>query len=313
MSAAGADAHSVFGPDQGQPTRTVQHDYSQAGIGAFDTDEVDPVAEADVYMAYGRDAQAEEILKEALQKDVTRHAARVKLLEIYAARKDLKAFETTAGELFAATQGHGPQWEQAAALGAKLDPDNPLYAAVAEPAGALPPDYQGLKLHAEQHMAGQALDPIPLEAERISADAGLGYATAGLGLDLGEGILQGEPTVDLELTELRLDAEHPAPGRGAAAPGQDRAPLDFGSISLDLGPGPGSTSGAVPGAEPAAEAGVAGPTDARWQEAATKLDLAKAYREMGDRDGARELLAEVVKEGDVVQQEQARKLLEAID
>ena len=33
----------------------------------LDTNEVDPVAEADVYIAYGRDAQAEEILKEALR------------------------------------------------------------------------------------------------------------------------------------------------------------------------------------------------------------------------------------------------------
>jgi pilus assembly protein FimV len=32
-------------------------------------------------------------------------------------------------------------------------------------------------------------------------------------------------------------------------------------------------------------------------EAATKLELAIAYEEMGDRDGARELLEEVVKEG----------------
>jgi hypothetical protein len=38
----------------------------------MEAEEVDPIAEADVYMAYGRDAQAEEILKEALQKDASR-------------------------------------------------------------------------------------------------------------------------------------------------------------------------------------------------------------------------------------------------
>ena len=46
----------------------------------MDAEEVDPIAEADVYMAYGRDAQAEEILKEALQKDASRTAVHVKLL-----------------------------------------------------------------------------------------------------------------------------------------------------------------------------------------------------------------------------------------
>jgi pilus assembly protein FimV len=60
----------------------------------LDTNEVDPVAEADVYIAYGRDAQAEEILKEALRTHPERHAVRLKLLEIYVTRKDARAFET---------------------------------------------------------------------------------------------------------------------------------------------------------------------------------------------------------------------------
>ena len=41
------------------------------------------------------------------------------------------------------------------------------------------------------------------------------------------------------------------------------------------------------------------PRDALWEEANTKLDLAKAYEEMGDLEGARELLQEVVGEGPV--------------
>lgn len=108
-----------------------QADFSQAGPGSIDTDEVDPVAEADVYMAYGRDAQAEEILLEAKQKDPTRHAIHLKLLEIYLARKHDKPFNTTINELFNATAGSGPDWEKAAALGRQMEPNNPLYAAAA--------------------------------------------------------------------------------------------------------------------------------------------------------------------------------------
>jgi pilus assembly protein FimV len=75
--------------------------------------------------------------------------------------------------------------------------------------------------------------------------------------------------------------------------------VDLGAISLDLGtPGSGNGSGGAP--------------DARWQEVATKLDLAKAYEEMGDKDGARELLKEVVKEGDSAQQQQAQTMLQAL-
>jgi pilus assembly protein FimV len=95
----------------------------------LDTNEVDPVAEADVYIAYGRDAQAEEILKEALRTHPERHAVRLKLLEIYAARKDARAFETQASELYAQTRGQGDEWDHAAGLGKALDPSNPLYTA----------------------------------------------------------------------------------------------------------------------------------------------------------------------------------------
>ena len=104
-------------------------DFSQTGPGTIDTDEVDPVAEADVYMAYGRDAQAEEILIEALRKDPHRTAIHVKLLEIYSNRKSVKQFDTLASELYAQTGGVGDEWEKAAALGAALDPENPLYTA----------------------------------------------------------------------------------------------------------------------------------------------------------------------------------------
>jgi len=74
------------------------------------------------------------------------------------------------------------------------------------------------------------------------------------------------------------------------------APLDLSAISLDLG---------APGEAAAAP-------DAHWQEVATKLDLAKAYQEMGDKDGARELLDEVLKEGDAAQQQQAQAMLAAL-
>jgi pilus assembly protein FimV len=104
-------------------------EFSQTGPGTIDTDEVDPVAEADVYMAYGRDTQAEEILLEALQKDSQRTAIHAKLLEIYANRRSVKQFETLAGELYAQTAGIGPDWAKVAALGQALDPNNPLYSA----------------------------------------------------------------------------------------------------------------------------------------------------------------------------------------
>jgi pilus assembly protein FimV len=89
--------------------------------------DVDPVAEADVYLAYGRDLQAEEILKEALRTNPTRVAVHAKLMEIYAKRRDTKAFESVAKEAYNVTKGEGADWETACTLGREIDPSNPLY------------------------------------------------------------------------------------------------------------------------------------------------------------------------------------------
>ena len=89
--------------------------------------DVDPVAEADVYLAYGRDLQAEEILKEALRTNPTRVAIHAKLLEIYAKRRDLKGFEVIATDALKLTQGNGPEWAYICELGRDIDPVNPMY------------------------------------------------------------------------------------------------------------------------------------------------------------------------------------------
>lgn len=50
--------------------------------------------------------------------------------------------------------------------------------------------------------------------------------------------------------------------------------------------------------------------DEHWYDVETKIDLAKAYIEMDDDEGAKEILEEVVKEGDAGQQEKANSMLE---
>lgn len=133
MSEFPPESSAVFGGTGGQSVDTsnsslIHTDFSQSGLSSIDADEgVDPVAEADVYMAYGRDAQAEEILLDALKTDPERLAIPLKLLEIYSKRKNAKQFETIASELYARTGGKGLDWEKTALMGRKLDPENPLY------------------------------------------------------------------------------------------------------------------------------------------------------------------------------------------
>ncbi|HEX7984958.1 MAG TPA: FimV/HubP family polar landmark protein, partial [Duganella sp.] len=156
----------------------------------LDTNEVDPVAEADVYIAYGRDAQAEDILKEALRTHPERYPVRLKLLEIYATRKDVSGFESQASELYAMTRGHGEEWAQAAAMGQSIDPTNPLYSPAHDGAGvaaaaAAVPVAAGAAAAAAAASAYSATDfgtGDDFGAERPAAAPG---GAAGLDLDLG--------------------------------------------------------------------------------------------------------------------------------
>src|SRR4029078_3700316 len=105
-------AHSMFAEAGGASVDTNNSVFNSSfapSASQLDTNEVDPVAEADVYIAYGRDAQAEEILKEALSTHPARNPVRLKLLEIYAARKDQRSFEMQAGELYGMTKGEGDE------------------------------------------------------------------------------------------------------------------------------------------------------------------------------------------------------------
>jgi pilus assembly protein FimV len=99
----------------------------------LDTGDVDPVAEADVYLAYGRDLQAEEILREALRINPERAAIHLKLLEIHAKRRDLRAYEALAADVHKLTGGTGSDWNRVVDMGKELDPGNPLYEAGVRP------------------------------------------------------------------------------------------------------------------------------------------------------------------------------------
>jgi pilus assembly protein FimV len=132
MTSGGLKANTVFGNTSGASVDTGDTsfltDFSQSTSGGMiDTNDVDPIAEAEVYMAYGRDAQAEEILKDAISKEPKRYELHLKLLEMYAANKDMSAFETVSGELYTTLGAEDPTWAKVAEIGIKLEPNNPLY------------------------------------------------------------------------------------------------------------------------------------------------------------------------------------------
>lgn len=321
---------------------------------AAESDEVDPIAEADVYMAYGRDAQAEEILKEALAKNPGRSAIQLKLLEIYSGRKDTQSFEKMAGKLKDATGGQGAEWDKAMELGRAIAPDNPAYGGGAGSGGgreeAIDPDATlALGSAAAAPMvdfdigggAAQAEVPAdvtqdvgtpPSESAEVALDFDLGgdtppaepektdFAPSGtLIIDPKEAAAASDGGLDFDLgdadaTQVMKTAPEPAAPSAAA---DSTGGLDF-DLSLDLG---GAAAPSEPAAEPDLNSisfdlgspdGEAAAPDAKWQEVATKLDLAKAYEEMGDKEGARSLLQEVMNDGDAAQKKQAEQMLSGL-
>jgi len=213
LGAPGASAQSLFAESGGQSVDTNNSVFNSSfapSASQLDTNEVDPVAEADVYIAYGRDAQAEEILKEALRTHPDRHPVRLKLLEIYATRKDARAFELQARELHALTNGQGDDWAHAAALGLGIDPQNPLYANAA-PAPAQTPSAQE---RSQQAILSQQYQDA-LRADEPSAGAGAGAAAAGA------------VAAASAFSLSKDDAEHTATPHAEPAPRTDDNTLDF--------------------------------------------------------------------------------------
>lgn len=366
---------SFFGASGGQRVDTANSEMTTGSSMAYSPSQldaggdVDPVAEADVYLAYGRDLQAEEILKEAVRHNPARVSVHVKLGEIYAKRQDRKALEAVAGDVFKLTQGEGPDWNRIAELGRELDPENRLYQPGGRPGmgedespslppggfpstfagagtaaaatAALPPD---LDLDLDLDLPDDALSDAPAAAPAPAggfAAAAAAAAAAGAaedepptlrpGLDLPDLPSATPPAAwggaapaaaplappapaatDLDFPsadDLTMAPSGPVPLAAASA---DTGPMDFdlGELSLDL------TAPSKPMAAPVAAAPVAaielpddGMETAQDDPLATKLALAEEFNAIGDTDGARTLIEEVVAESSGALKTRAQRML----
>jgi pilus assembly protein FimV len=400
LGEADLSAHSVFSSTTVAPPPSEQEtsQFSTTGMGMVAAqDTVDPVVEADTFLAFGRDAQAEEILLDALTVDPQPQAIpiRMKLLEIYAGRKDAAKFESVAKEVHGLTGGSGDTWDKVSAMGAALDPANSLYGSASpEDANAtsvidlqataiLSGGAVAAALAAGEAAAASAADDASAETSALDFDLDIGATPApaataaetvaessGLDFDLDLGS-DSAPTAagSAKSDDLALDIDFEMPGTAPATASLDSGGLDFPlTVDATAAPAPeaapvaaasaadgnaidfsfdlGSPEPAVTAPEPAVAAlpemsidipalemtPAAPPLDLGGlsleldspepaapasdvpdnPEVATKLELAAAYEEMGDRDGARELYQEAVNEGSPAQQDAARAKLSAL-
>ena len=251
MTSGGLKANTVFGNtanssvDSGDTSFLT--DFSQsANGGMIDTNDVDPIAEAEVYMAYGRDAQAEEILKDAIAKEPKRHELHLKLLEMYAASKNLSAFETVAGELYTSLGAEDPTWAKVAEIGIKLEPNNPLYQVNSQPTGSLDAtDFSDSPLAAEKDLdfsfdnnaLTQGFAPTGTAAVAVAGLAAAGAAigaTAKDSFDLDMNAFKGANTPDS--ADLGTLAANELPhGDDVASSALDISGADGSAMDFDMG------------------------------------------------------------------------------
>ena len=320
-------------------------------------DEVDPIAEAEIYLNYGRDTQAEKTLTDALVKYPDRPEILAKLLEVYVLRKDKAAFEATARVLQAVAPS-SPLWEKAAGLGAEIDPENPLYRnAVTTNIGAIKSEVSAPVSDSPQNVttseitsginfdmgntAPASANQLPTWKQATEPDFGIKFDSEDGGDDHESPVITNQstpvtapimPGKDWEKTMV-FDLDAPAANAAVKTSSAEDMGLtfsvDFPATSeskpkpepvaaLALDPAPLPESGladinlnlgeplSIPSADTKSTESV------HWHEIATKIDLARAYQEMGDNDGAREILEEVVREGDAQQQERAKKMLASL-
>ena len=245
-------------------------DFAVSDMGAIQNDaEADPIAEADVYLAYGRYQQAEELIRGALSRSPQRSELRLKLLEVLFAAKNANAFDAEAEALLAnAEQKDSETWQRVAEMGRELNPGSPLYR------------------EGEIEVAEQAL------TEASDADeATLALGTGDASLDFGaEEAPTDDNSLDFDMDELASFVPAEEPQSELAADEDLSFDLTDNEDEEDAGDGMLSSS----------------------DEVATKLDLARAYVEMGDPDGARSILDEVLQEGSAGQKSEAQTLLQQI-
>jgi len=306
------------GPDLAPLTNVNQP--SGASILAMEPGEIDPVSEAEVYLAYGKHDKAEEVVRASIKREPENAELRLKLLEILYQRRDQQRFIESAEEVYAALGDVDQVWGKVAKWGQDLCPGNPLFSPVRSrpsrpaeglslvdidaespfPADAESPQSPGRDTIWQADRVGRA---APVNSESVSVMvAEQSPFTMNPRSDIRNKFAETQATA--AETDLKK-AEEEALEELAASFVEERQKvrrIDEGTQSLMANSAPKKTNSESPRGEYFLLA----------NQVDTKLDLAKAYLDMGDKEGSLELLMEVVEEGDSRQKDEAKRLLSAV-
>lgn len=333
-----ADLNRMAGPHSAAATETVVEQAATETPEPAQAAAKDPLAEVDVYLAYEQYPQAEALLRQLIAKEPYRHEFKLRLLELFYLTKNKNAFGAQAENLHTALAGQpGPLWNKALLMGRQLYPEHPLFAppdvavatgteaaapAMATAAPAPEIDFT-LEIPAVDETPAPATEHAPINFDfDISApgrsEAAAKSDSAGSDLSLED--------LKLELDSLAKTIATPAPAPAA----QEMPALDF-TLGERASEAPATTAQPEPAisfdfdleqeAEALAGIDMATPEQESTEETApfatgdevsTKLDLARAYLDMGDEEGATSIIAEILEEGSDAQKNEARELMRQV-
>ena len=268
---------------------------------SLDVNKVDAIDEADLHSGFGDYGKAAEVLREAIGKEPTRSALRHKLLEVLFAAGDVEAFAQEA-ELYR-EHATPEQWEEIAVMGRQLRPGDELFTEAAVSAESTAADSTG----ENTEFLNIDLDRLSSDTEASSDQSEFERTMDELSTFIETYVPASSDTpVSLQLPpEDQQDPQEQDPAKSPEVSIPDDEPLEF---TLDDGDLPALSP------ETSATEGEYGDDLDGGDESMvdTKLDLARAYIDMGDADSARGVLEEVIDEGDDNQSNEARRLLESL-
>ncbi|MBI5614853.1 MAG: hypothetical protein HY943_01050 [Gammaproteobacteria bacterium] len=205
----------------------------------------DPLEEVNVYLAYERFDQAEELVKKVIAQQPNEHKFKLRLLEIYYSANNKRAYEESARELLNAVGDKDPLWENAVAMWTEMSPDRPLFTGggvdeTPEAASKTFVDITGDTLPGGETMTMQPGRDHVLESTQV----GLGEEASVPGLDFDLSETGAGPELDmLDLTAADTGAAGGDifdPTLGASEPGEilDLTAGAADTLDLDSAPTP---------------------------------------------------------------------------
>ena len=233
----------------------------------------DPISEAGIYLTYGHHDQAERVLASAILSEPTRTDLKLKLLEVYQAQGNLEKFEQTAGQLSTSLSADSSEWVSVVQMGRALSSNSPLFTAT--PLSDRDADNE-----------------IASDGDTLTEEIGIDLELEEPGVEMVTPAISSPPDVQPDVTPRSSSTDLEFSEEPAKPPVEETV----------YGPSVSDTDDSTED-----------PDNADSMDVGTRLDLARAYIEMGDNSAAKNMLNEVVQHGDSGQRASAQAMLMTLD